>query len=156
MPKHATLFINNLPSSCSMRLVQPHPTMTRTGRLAEVCARTSCLVSSVPKLCSHRVLRYNVYTYEGSDDPWVADSGRMKNNVIRDNTINGSPESIKLGEADGTEFIDNTFEDPAKIRFEDCSGTIMSGNTGLDDVELTINDGACFDDTSDSAFIPVC
>lgn len=102
------------------------------------------------------VLRYNVYTYLGSDAPWVADSGRSQDNIIMDNTIIGGPESIKLGSADGTEFIDNTFEDPAKIRFQDSTGTIMSGNTGLDDVKLRITDGACFDAKSDSAFTPVC
>ncbi|CAM9491122.1 unnamed protein product, partial [Laminaria digitata] len=100
--------------------------------------------------------RYNVYTYEGSDDPWVADSGRSQDNIFSDNTIIGGPESIKLGEADGTEFIDNTFEDPEKIRFQDSTRTVMSGNTGLGDVELRITDGACFDDSSDSAFTPVC
>lgn len=102
------------------------------------------------------VVSYNVYSYEGSDEPWVVDSGRMKDNQITDNTIIGGPESIKLASADGTEFIDNDFEDPEKIRFEDCSGTVMSGNTGLDDVELSVTEGACFDDESDSAFTPVC
>ena len=106
--------------------------------------------------CSSPLFRYNVYTYEGSDDPWVVDSGRMQDNVVSDNTIIGGPESIKLGAADGTRFIDNTFEDPTKIRFQDSSETLMSGNTGLDNVKLRIVDGACFDDKSDSAFTPTC
>ena len=97
-----------------------------------------------------------MYTYEGSDDPWVVDSGRPQDNIIAGNTIIGGPESIKLGSADGTQFIDNTFEDPTKIRFQDSSETLMSGNTGLDDVNLRITDGACFDSDSDSAFTPTC
>ena len=84
------------------------------------------------------------------------DSGRCQDNIITGNTIVGGPESIKLGSADGTEFIDNICEDPAKIRFEDCTGTVMSGNTGLEDVEMRITNGACFDAKSDSAFTPVC
>ena len=97
-----------------------------------------------------------MYTYEGSDDPWVVDSGRMQDNIISDNIIIGGPESIKLGSADGTQFIDNTFEDPTKIRFQDSSETLMSGNTGLDNAKLRIVDGACFDKKSDSAFTPTC
>ena len=110
--------------------------------------------SDSTRSCS--VLRYNVYTYLGSDAPWVVDSGRSQDNIITGNTIIGGPESIKLGSADGTEFIDNAFEDPAKIRFQDSTGTVMSGNTGLNGVKLRITDGACFDAKSDSAFTPVC
>ena len=117
----------------------------------------SCsLPAVVPKSRSCSVLSYNVYSYEGSDEPWVADSGRMKDNIVTGNTIIGGPESIKLGSADGTEFIDNNFKDPENIRFQDCTGTVMSGNTGLDDVDLRITDGACFGDKSGSAFTPVC
>ena len=80
----------------------------------------------------------------------------MQNNVIIGNTIIGNPESIKLGSADGTEFIDNTFEDPTKIRFQDSTGTVMSGNTGLDGVKLRVTQEACFGDSSDAAFTPIC
>ncbi|CAM9370073.1 unnamed protein product [Laminaria digitata] len=101
--------------------------------------------------------RYSVYTYRGSDAPWVVDSGRMQDNIITGNTIIGSvKETIKLGSADGTQFIDNTFEDATKVRFQDSTDTIMSGNTGLDGVELRITDGACFHGTADAAFAPVC
>ena len=80
----------------------------------------------------------------------------MKNNTIKDNTIVGGSESIKLASADSTEFIDNTFEDPTKIRFQDSTGTVMSGNTGLDGVKLRVTQEACFDDSSDAAFTPIC
>lgn len=80
----------------------------------------------------------------------------MKDNVITGNTIIGGPESIKLLSADGTEFIDNTFEDPTKIRFQNSTGTVMSGNAGLEDVDLKVTEEACFDDTSDAAFTPTC
>ena len=58
--------------------------------------------------------------------------------------------------ADGTEFIDNTFKSAKTVRFEDCEGTIMSGNTGLNSVELKVTDASCFDKTSDSDYKPVC
>ena len=32
----------------------------------------------------------------------------------------------------------------------------MSGNTGLDDVELKVANGACFDEASDDDFTPTC
>ena len=102
------------------------------------------------------ILRYNVYTYEGSDDPWVVDSGRPQDNIFSENTIIGGDESIKLTTADGTQFTDNAFEDADTIRFKDCEDTLMSGNTGLDDVTLKVTDGSCFDEDSDSAYTPVC
>lgn len=103
-----------------------------------------------------RTLRYNVYSYLGSDAPWVVESGRAKDNIIIGNTISGGPESIKLGSADGTEFINNSFESPAKIKFQDSTRTVVSGNTGLDGVQLRVTQGACFDRSSDVAFTPVC
>ncbi|CAM9210005.1 unnamed protein product, partial [Laminaria digitata] len=99
---------------------------------------------------------YNVYTYEGSDDPWVVDSGRSQDNIFSDNTITGGDESIKLTMADGTEFIDNTFKSAKTVRFEDAQDTIMSGNTGLGSATLKVSKGACFDKKSDSDYKPVC
>eukprot|EP00904_Undaria_pinnatifida_P005798 jgi/Undpi1/2348/HiC_scaffold_13.g05731.m1 len=100
--------------------------------------------------------KYNIYTYEGSDDPWVVDSGRPQDNIFSDNTITGGDESIKLKQADGTQIIDNKFEDPDTIRFEDCEETLVSGNTGLDDADLKVTDGSCFDGDSDSEYTPTC
>ncbi|CAM9699718.1 unnamed protein product, partial [Laminaria digitata] len=100
--------------------------------------------------------KYNVYTYEGSDDPWATNSGRSQDNVFSDNTITGGDESIKLTMADGTEFVDNTFKSAKTIRFEDAEYTLMSGNTGLDDADRRISKGACFDKKSDSGYKPVC
>ena len=86
----------------------------------------------------------------------MADSGRSQDNIFSDNTLSGGQETIKLTMADGTEFIDNTFKSAKTVRFEDCEGTIMSGNTGLNSVELKVTDGSCFDKTSDSDYKPVC
>ena len=102
------------------------------------------------------VFRYNTYTYLGSDEPDTVDSGRSQDNIFKGNTIVGGLESIKIKEADGTQFIDNTFEDVTTIRFDDAEGTIMSGNTGLDDATLKATNGACFDDSSDSVYTPTC
>ena len=86
----------------------------------------------------------------------MVDSGRSQDNIFQDNTIIGGLESIKIKEADGTQFIDNKFEDATTIRFDDATGTIMSGNTGLDDVTLKVNNGACFDEDSDADYTPTC
>lgn len=80
----------------------------------------------------------------------------MKNNTIKDNTIVGGSESIKLASADSTEFIDNTFKEVAKVIFRDATGTVMRDNAGLDDAELSISDGACFDYGCDAGFHPRC
>ncbi|CAM9715530.1 unnamed protein product, partial [Laminaria digitata] len=101
--------------------------------------------------------KYNVYTYEGSDSPSVVDSGRPKDNIVRDNIIiGGGKESVKLTAADGTQIINNAFDDPTKIRFEDNMGTVVSGNTGLDGVKLRVTEGTCFGAGSDAEYIPVC
>ncbi|CAM9431716.1 unnamed protein product, partial [Laminaria digitata] len=100
--------------------------------------------------------KYNVYTYDGEDKPWVVASGRPQDNTFSDNTITGGDESIKLRVADGTEFIGNTFETVTTLRFDDTAETVMSGNTGLNGVELKIDNGACFAEISDAAFNPVC
>ena len=102
------------------------------------------------------VLRYNVFTYEGSDAPWVMDSGRLQDNTFSHNTIIGARESIELTVADGTAFVDNTFKNTKTIRFEDSMGTVMSGNTGLDRIKLKVTDGSCFNQRSDAAYNPIC
>lgn len=84
------------------------------------------------------------------------DTGRPQNNIFSDNIMTGGSEGIKLTVADGTEFIDNTFVDTDTIRFEDCTGTVMSGNTGLDGVELKVYDDSCFAAASDDAYTPNC
>ena len=60
----------------------------------------------------------------------------------------GGAESLKIKEADGTRFIKNTFVNATTIRFDNATETLMSGNTGLDDVELKVINGACFDGNS--------
>ncbi|CAN0507471.1 unnamed protein product, partial [Scytosiphon promiscuus] len=99
---------------------------------------------------------FSVYTYEGSDDPWVVDSGRQQNNKFYKNTIiGGARNTISLRQADNTKFNKNTFEDVTELYFEESEGTIMRRNTGLDDVELGVRD-SCFHPNSDSDFTPVC
>lgn len=100
--------------------------------------------------------RYNFFTYEGSDDPDVADSGRSQNNVFIENEISGGDESIKLKDSDGTVFEDNDFSDTETIRFDDSTEVLMKGNSGLSGVELKVTNGACFDDDSDEEFEPTC
>ena len=58
--------------------------------------------------------------------------------------------------ADGTKFVDNTFKSAKTIRFEDCDGTLMSGNSGLGSAKLKVTNGSCFDKKSDSDYKPVC
>lgn len=103
-----------------------------------------------------RLHRYNAYTYLGSDSPDVVDSGRSNNNKYIDNVISGGLETIKLKESDKMIFEDNEFTDAVTIRFDDATGIIMIGNTGLDGATLKVAHGACFNASSDSDFTPVC
>ena len=98
--------------------------------------------------------RFNTFSYLGSDAPEVSESGRSQDNVFKGNTIIGGLESIKIKEADGTQFIDNSFKDASTIRFVDAKRTLMLGNTGLDDSKLKIASGASFDKSSDYGFEP--
>lgn len=106
--------------------------------------------------CSISYCRYNFFTYEGSDPPDVVGSGRAQNNIFVENEVAGGDETIKLKESDGTVFRDNDFTDAKKIRFDNAKNVLMVGNTGLDDVELRVSNGACFDEDSDEGFDPVC
>lgn len=86
------------------------------------------------------------------------ESGRPRNNVFSDNLIVGSMEAIKLKESDGMQFIGNTFVYTTAIRFDDSTGVVMLDNSGLDidEVELKVDNGACFEASSDADFEPVC
>ena len=86
----------------------------------------------------------------------MTDSRRSYDIIFRNNKLIGGEESIKLKEADGFEFVDNTFEDASTVRFDETEGTLMSGNTGLDDVEVKRLGGSCFDGASDSDWTPSC
>lgn len=100
-------------------------------------------------------LRYNTYSYLGSDAPDVVMSGRSQDNIFRDNTLIGGKESLKITTADGTQFIDNAFHEALTIRFDNATKTTMSGNTGLTGVKLKVANGASFDEKSDYGFEPI-
>eukprot|EP00752_Nemacystus_decipiens_P007150 g6403.t1 len=104
--------------------------------------------------------KYNAYSYLGSDLPETVPSGRSQNNVFSQNTFVAGQESIKIKEADGTQFLDNVFEDATVVRFDNATLNLMQGNTGIDleadDFDLKVDNGACFDGDSDSGFEPVC
>ncbi|CAN0204819.1 unnamed protein product, partial [Laminaria digitata] len=99
--------------------------------------------------------RYNAYSYLGTDAPDVVESGRSKDNCFQENTIVGGIETLKIMDADGTEFIGNSFEDAVTIRFDDAARTVMSGNTGLTDTKLKVHNGASFDKRADYGFEPI-
>lgn len=82
-------------------------------------------------------------------------SGRSQDNVFQENNIIGGLESIKLMDADGTQFIKNIFEDARTIRFNDARQTFMSGNIGLDNSKLKVSNGTNFDPRSDYGFEPI-
>eukprot|EP00752_Nemacystus_decipiens_P007155 g6407.t1 len=104
--------------------------------------------------------KYNAYSYLGSDSPDTVSSGRPQNNVFSQNTFVAGLETVKIQEADGTQFLDNVFEDATVMRFDDATLTLMQGNTGIDladdDFELKVDNGACFDGDSDAGYVPVC
>ena len=98
-----------------------------------------------------------MYAYLGSDEPDTVDSGRTNNNEFIGNTISGGAETIKLQESDDIIFTDNAFTDPDTIRFDDSTMMLMTGNTGLEDAQLKIQNGACFDpESDDDMFVPTC
>ncbi|CAN0436875.1 unnamed protein product, partial [Scytosiphon promiscuus] len=99
--------------------------------------------------------KYNAYAYLGSDAPDVVESGRSQDNVFEENIIIGGTETLKIMDADGTQFVGNVFEDAATIRFDDATRTVMSGNIGLNDAKLKVHNGASFDRQSDFGFEPI-
>lgn len=102
--------------------------------------------------------RYQVYTYEGSDEPYTVDSGRCQDNKFHENIIQGGSETVKLQDSDGTEFVENEFADVSTIRLDYATYVLMTGNTGLEEgsYELKVENGGCFDPASDDGFEPTC
>lgn len=100
--------------------------------------------------------RYNFFTYLGSDAPDVVASGRSQDNKFISNFVRGGLETIKLKESDGTTFQDNEFVDAITIRFDNATEMRILGNKGLDDAELKVVNGACFDNDSDDRYTPNC
>lgn len=97
------------------------------------------------------VLRYNITQAKGLSIRgwWIL--GGCQTALSRGTVVSGF-ESITLMSADGTEFTGSSFSNPTKIRFEDSTKTVVSGNAGMDSFELKIADGARFDETSDAGF----
>ena len=85
----------------------------------------------------------------------MVESGRSQDNCFQENTIIGGVETLKIMDADGTQFIGNSFEDALTMRFDDATRTVMSGNTGLHGTKLKVRNGASFDETSDFGFEPI-
>lgn len=101
--------------------------------------------------------RYNFYTYEGSDKPFVVGTGRSFDNRFVNNIVSGSPETIKLKESDRIVFQGNTFSnETTTIRFDNSTEMLMIDNKGLESAILKVAGGACFDAASDSGFTPTC
>ena len=98
--------------------------------------------------------RHNAYSYLGSDAPDVVESGRSQDSFFQENTIIGGIETLKIMDADGTQFFGDSFEDAVTIRFDDATRTVMSGNTGLNGTKLKVQNGASFDRKSDFGFEP--
>lgn len=82
------------------------------------------------------------------------DTGRNQANVFVRNVIRGGPQSIKFKEADDTSVINNTFEDAELIQFQDSTGTWVTNNSGLEDVEVKVQEESCF--APQSAYLPMC
>ncbi|CAM9125414.1 unnamed protein product, partial [Laminaria digitata] len=121
------------------------------------CVRSFIGCGRNQRLCQVRssMTGYNAYAYLGSDAPDVVESERSQENFFPENTIVGGIETLKIMDADGTEFIGNSFEDAVTIRFDDAVRTVMSGNTGPNDTKLKVNNGASFDKKSDYGFEPI-
>lgn len=79
----------------------------------------------------------------------------MQDNLFQHNTIIGGIETLKIMDADGTQFVGNSFENAVTIRFDDATKTVMSGNTGLHGTKLKVQNGASFDKKSDYGFEPI-
>lgn len=86
----------------------------------------------------------------------MSDVGRSYDNTYEGNTISGGDETIKLKESDDMVFKDNIFTEATTIRFDDSTGMVMTGNSGLDDATLKVANGACFSEESDDGFEPTC
>lgn len=113
-----------------------------TTPLANILYFLSCLALPRP--------RYALYTYQGSDEPDVYDTGYSQNNTFDGNIINGGPQAIKMKQSDGNIIINNKFSNPGSIEWSDSTGNVVFGNTGLDGATKTrMVHPACFGSTDE-------
>lgn len=82
---------------------------------------------------SSRVLNYltqtaGLYTYEGSDEPYVSD-GRPSANVWENNIISNTEIGVKITSGDNNVFTGNVFTGTETFEFKDTDGTEWTGNT---------------------------
>ncbi|CAM9570770.1 unnamed protein product, partial [Hapterophycus canaliculatus] len=102
--------------------------------------------------------KYNAFTYVGSDAPDTEEGkdGRSYENTYTGNTMSGGVETIKLKDSDDMVFENNAFTgDDLVIRFDNCTETVLKGNTGLGNVELKVLN-TCFSSESDDEYTPTC
>lgn len=102
--------------------------------------------------------RYALYTFEGSS------GGRPQDNIYDSNIINGGPQAIAFRKTDGSQLINNSFDNPGLVEYANSSGNIVRGNTGLESwIEfvhsgLVVNlvDPICFNETDEFALPYLC
>ncbi|CAM9200699.1 unnamed protein product [Ectocarpus fasciculatus] len=93
---------------------------------------------------------YGLYTYQGSDDPYVSgNNGRVKDNSFDSNVISNTDVATKIKQGDDNSFTNNKFESVKTFEFEDSTDTVWTNND--------IGDG-CLDESTDfaSGSIPSC
>ncbi|CAM9685419.1 unnamed protein product [Ectocarpus fasciculatus] len=69
-----------------------------------------------------------MFTYFGSDEPWV-DDGRPFDNDFYDNTIQATETGVKIKDSDNIVIQNNAFSGTTEIEFNDAIDTVWTGNT---------------------------
>ena len=98
------------------------------------------------------MVRYNAYSYLGSDAPDVVESSQA--NLFQENMIVGSLQIFESMDAVGTQFVGNSFENAVTIRFDDATRTVTTANPGLNNTKRKVNNGASVDEKSGYGYEP--
>ena len=80
---------------------------------------------------------------------------RAQKTVFQENHIVGGAETLKVMDANGTHFVGNSLEDAVTIPFDDAARTAMSGNIGLNNIKLKVDNGASLDEKFDNGYGPI-
>ena len=90
--------------------------------------------------------KYELWTYEGTDDVVDLDTKTPKNLLFHDNMFEGI--GMKFDESENIQFVGNMFELSDGIEIEDTQQMLFSGNTP-DNIILDVSGDSCFNPLSD-------
>lgn len=111
-----------------------------------------CLIPCLP-----RPSRYALYTFGGY-------GFRPQDNIFDSDIVIEGPQSIALPGTDGTQLLNNSFNNPGIVKYSNSTGNVVRGNEGLENwvedfnstLVVLLEAPVCFNETDQHALAGLC